>query len=267
MDKQRTFDGQLLPPSTLPTDQIECSDGSVHPHSEVHYDCRNQPHSSADECHESNVTIVEEILDGHDEWVSQYCNENSDYADCYAHIVDELSYEWPTYVDEWVYNNTPNNGIGIMNCPCNARIVELICDELQGSFDCVAEHCCNEYTAYSGDGCCLWGTDIGEYENQIEIASHAELNELHEQGILDDVLDDVNCNSYVSRHRRREKNEKTGRYEEAGRETYGPDDKYTCLITYHYPGGRWDFVVPAERMRELLTSAIVAYCEETDANN
>ena len=80
---------------------------------------------------------------------------------------------------------------------------------------------------------------------------------MHDDDRLNDVLDDVKSDSYVSRSRRRVKNEETGRYECVGRETYDPyGSKYPDIMTYHCPGGRWDFVVCEDTMNEYLLDGL-----------
>jgi len=263
IEQQRTFGALVgmapkVATARLPLDLVECSDGKLLHHEDVQYDCRDNPHSTDEDRLEADVAIVTDLLNGVAEWATEYCTESSDYADGYSHIIDEVSHDWPDAVKQWlesaygdIYGHTKFDD-------CMDKIVEAICDGLQGSFDAEPQYCSNEYAGYSGDGCCLWGTDIGEHEEQIDISCYPELQELHERGDLDDVLDHVNCDVYVSRNKRREKNEETGRYECVGRETYdayGSD--HPTFEVYTMPGGRWDWVVSKERMEELLTAAII----------
>lgn len=264
IEKQKTFGTIVGMESTVPVKPdpdalVECSDDTMIRRGDARYDCKGDAHRTDSDVHESNVTIVTEVLDNVDKWVTEYATENDDYADGYAHIINETSHEWPDLVKEWLCDNYE------FEWETDDKLVELICEALDGEFDCEPEYDCSEYAAYSGSGCCLWGTDIGECEEQTEISRFEELQALHDEGILDDVLDDVCSDAYVSRSHRRELNEKTGLYENVGRETYNRyHDDYPCLTTYHSPGGRWDWVVSYDRMKELVAVAIIELCRKTD---
>lgn len=266
IEKQKTFGAVVGMEATVPVKPdpdtlIECSDDTMIRRGDARYDCRGGVHRTDSDAHDANVTIVTEVLDGVDEWVTEYSTENTDYADGYAHIIDELSHLWPDLVNEWLCDNYE------FESETDDKLVKLICEALDGGFDCEPEYNRSEYATYSGSGCCLWGTDIGECEEQIDISNHDELQALHDEGILDDILDDVNCDAYVSRSHRRVLNKKTGNYKNVGRETYMPydhDSDYPCLTTYHNPGGRWDWVVSYDRMKELATAAIIELARTTD---
>lgn len=266
IERQSTF-GQpvgmepTVPVGSHPNDLIECSDGSQIPRRDAFTDSKGCAHS--DEArHKADVTIVADILMCHDEWVSDHCGEHGDYADSYGYIVDDASHDWPQYVKQWIQDNFD------FTLEIDNELTEFICEALDGSFDCEPEYNDCEYAVYSGDGCCLWGFDIGEYENQIEISSHDELQVLHDKGILNDIIDDVCCDVSVWRWHHREKNEETGRYENVGRTTYDTwSGDCPCLMTYHYPGGRWDWIVSYERMRELYIDAIINHLRKLDRKN
>ncbi len=273
MAKQRTFGAltgidPVVPTRRHPDDLVECSDGTVRCHGDVCYDCRGGAHGSEDDRLEAEVTIVSEVLNGVGKWADEYCTENSDYADGYAHMVDELSHDWPERVKEWICD-TYGDSYGYTRFDgCIDKLVSSICEALGGGFDTEAEYDRNEYAGYSGKGCCLASFDIGEHEEQIDVSAHDDLNTLHEEGRLDDILDRVNCDVYVSRHQRREKNETTGRYENVGRETYNPYNRDNPTFeVYTNPGGQWRFVVPAERMKELFVDALADYCKRVDGKD
>ena len=121
----------------------------------------------------------------------------------------------------------------------------------------------NEYAIYDGPGCYLDGFDIGEVEEQVGISDYPEFEVLHKCGELDDCLDEYDGYACINRSKRRVKNEKTGHYEEVGRNTYdthGSD--YPTFEFYHSPGGRWDFVVPDDRMNDLLQEALIELFEK-----
>jgi hypothetical protein len=146
-------------------------------------------------------------------------------------------------------------------------VAEYVFEELDGSFDCELEYDSNEYAGYSDAGCCLGSWDIGEYELQIDINDCDELKALHDRGDLDDILDDVNCDVYVSRSYRREKNEETGYYENVGRETYMPyhrNSDHPDIMAITSPGGQWRFVVPEERMSELVLEGYAKLREKNE---
>jgi len=165
-------------------------------------------------------------------------------------------------VREWIENKYGDFFGGTSFDDCIEEIVAMVCEELDGDSDCEPEYTRSDYDAYSGKGCCLDSFSIGEHEDQIEINGHDVLRVLHERGDLDDVLDDVNCGVCVNRNCQREKNEETGYYENVGRETYMPYEhnrEYPTLLIYTNVSGQWRFVVPADRMEELVCAALLEY--------
>jgi len=266
IEQQHTFGEIVGMEPVVPTrkhydDLVECSDGNSVLHGEAFYDCNDCPHSTEEDRDEAELTIVTEILDGVAEWACTYARENDDYTSGYDHIISEVSHEWPDRVGEWFSDNLEDWSGHSKYDDCKDKLIEFICDDLEGEWDGDWEFGGNEYAAYSGSGCCLWGTDIGECEEQIDIASYPVLQELHDCGRLNDILDNYNGELYVSRSRRREKNEETGHYEYVGREhydVYGSD--HPDIMGYVSPGGRWDFIVPESKMQELLTEAIIRLC-------
>jgi hypothetical protein len=263
-EMQRLLDGTLVPTRRHYDDLVECSDGTVIMHGEAHYDCNDNPHSTEEDRHEAEVTIVSDILDQRAKWVCEYATENDDYTSMYDHIIGEVSHEWPDRMRGWFRDNLEDYTGHSKYDDCKDRLIEAMCDECEGEWDGDWEFSWNEYAAYSGSGCCLWGADIGECEEQIEINRDPVLKDLHDSGRLNDILDDVNCDLYVSRHRRREKNEETGRYEYVGREHYDHDGSdYPDIMGYVSPGGRHDYVISEEKMREYLTAAIIGICRQS----
>ncbi len=225
-------------------------------------DCRGNTHNTNEERHGTDVEIVTEVLMGVSKWVHKYTTENGDYPDGYDYIIDEMSHDWAKKAKDYVLSAFEDCNNYDEFAESSDKIVEDVCGSLQGSFHCEPEYTSSDYACYSGPGLCLYQFDIGEYEEQVDISQFDELQTLHDAGILDDILDDVNCDCYVSRQCRREKNEKTGKYENVGRETYRPykhNDKYPCLITYHMPGGQWMWVVPKECIDDLIQEAIEGF--------
>jgi len=219
-------------------------------------DCRGNAHDTNQERHDADVTIVEEILSNVSECVNDYTTGNSDYGDGYYHIVDELASNWAKDAEDYVRSAFERCDDYDDNSDVSDTIVEDVCSTLQGSFDSEPEYNPGEYAVYSGPGLCLAQFPIGEYEEQVEIGGFKELQALHDASILDDILDDVNCSCYVLRQCRRKKNEKTGVYEDVGRETYGANRDQPYLMTYHHPGGQWIWVIPKERIDDLIQDAI-----------
>jgi len=249
---QRTLCGELVPVAPHRDDIVACSDGTEMRRENALADCKGNYHRTAEERHEADVEIVTGLLNDIGKSADEY-TRHADYSDNYAHLVDEIN--WKDCVEEWCDENDYEFEVSFENWSRWDEFVEAMIDKVNGSYDCEAEYDSNEYACYTGNGCCLFSFDIGEVEEQIDINCHDELRKLHEDRRLDDVLDDVNCDVYVSRSRRREKNEKTGYYEPIGRETYmndyGYDIDYPTFCIYTNPGGQWRFVIPAERMFEL----------------
>ncbi|MHC4301010.1 MAG: hypothetical protein ACYS7Y_27360 [Planctomycetota bacterium] len=271
--QQRTFGAVVgLDPvvAVVPhrNDPVECSDGTIRRHCDVCYDCVDGAHSNDSDRHDAEVTIVTDLLNSIGKWADEYCTENTDYADGYSCLVDDDQITWKDRTDEWVceyveYQTEFGDRDDLDEIV--KSVSDSVFEALDGSSDCELEYTCNEYSCYDGDGCCLGSWAIGEHEEQIDISNHDELQALHERGALDDILDDVNCDVYVSRRQRREKNEETGYYENVGRETYMPyahNAEYPTFEVYTNPGGQWRFVVSAERMEELVRDALAEFEED-----
>jgi len=268
IEQQRTF-GEIvgmepkMPVGSHRDDWVFCSDDSLCRLENAFADCNGNHHSNEEDCLESNVTILTEFLDGVVKWSEEYATENTDYADGYCHLVDEGSHDWPDRIDEWLERNFADRCGHSKYDDCKKELIQAICEELDGKWDCEPEYCGNEYSSYSGKACCLDSFEVGECEEQLSIADHPILRILHDQGTLDDCLDQYNGDGHISRDRRRVKNEETGCYERVGRETYDPyGSDYPDVMLYTNPGGKWDFVVSEERMNELLISAIITVCRK-----
>ena len=277
-----------------PDDDIICSDGTSCKRRHAFIDCKGEPHSNDEDRVEANNQIVANILDDRVRWVEEYCTENADYADGYFDCINDDQHAWPDPVGDWVWTEgedhtevlakaveegyldldgwddtpvDPNenryddvreyiNDFG--NIPSTAKIVEHICEELDANFDCEPVNDSDEYATFYGEGCCLGSFAVGEYEEQVEINHCDELCRLHNDGELNDCLDEYNGDGYVSRQRRRVKNKETGNYEYVGEETYDPyGSEYPDITMYTNPGGQWYFVVDNERMHELLHEALI----------
>lgn len=255
---QRTLDNcglePIVPIKAHADDDVVCTDGETRKHKDVHYDCRGNAHNNEEDRFEADVQAVEAVLEDVDALVTDYCTGNSDYPDAYFCCVNETSHAWPTIIKRWIEKHYGDT-YGRTNFDDRLdEVIKYICEELDAAYDCEPYYQGNEYASYYGKGCCLWATAIGEHEEQIDIDSNPVLKTLHDRGALDDVLDEVKSDVYVSRNKKRVK--KDGKYEEVGRETYGVNDKYPCLTTSHLPGGAWHFVVDEERMEELITEAL-----------
>jgi len=252
-DLQRTIPGcgldPVVPPARLPDDEVICEDGWICKHKDAHYDSAGGAWGDPSLRDDRDVELVTEFLMGMDEWVTEYATGNTDYPSMYDCCVSEGHHNWSGRIKEWVEDN-------LEVCEDYVdHVVEYICTELAGYEDWEWEYSRNEYSCYSGPHCCIDSVEIGEYEDQIEINEHSVLAALHEDGRLDSILDNVNCDVHVYRQRRRVQNKETGRYEYTGAETYDPYGRETdhpTLTTYHSPGGQWHAVVFEDRMNELV---------------
>jgi hypothetical protein len=266
-EKQVTIFGTIEPVAPHANDVVDLSDGTSCARSEAFADCKGGYHRTEYDRHDADVLVVTEVLNYRAKWSEEYCTENDDYASCYDCIVSEGSHRWDESVGEWVLDNWDEltGGVALDEC-IQGEITAIICDRLDVS-DCECKYNHSDYSGYSGPGCCLGGFKIEEHEDQVDVNDCDELRVLHEEGRLDDVLDDVNCDAYVSRSHRREKNETTGHYENVGRETYMPYDhhrEHPTFCIYISISGGWDFVVPQGRMEELFCEAMIDWAGYDD---
>lgn len=224
-EQQRTIPGlglePLVPVGPHRDDIVLCSDGSERPILEAFQDVKGEWHSSEEDRHDAEVEIVSDVLQSVTKWAEQYCTENTDFADGYIHIVDEVSHEWPTRIRKWLEDN---------DYEYTDETVDKLCEQID-IYDVEPVYSRCEYSCHDGSGCNLWGTDIGEHEEQIDISCHDDLAALNDEGRLNDLLDHASGDFCVGSSR----NLKHGTFE-----------------IYTMPGGRWDFVVPASRMEDLL---------------
>lgn len=254
-EMQKMIDGSYAPVAPHRDDIVECSDGALRARHEALFDCRGGAHGDDEARHEADVAIVTEVLDGVVKWSEDYHTGNGDYPEAYAYIVHECSHDWASRIEEWIQDSYGDRCGHTDFDDRMAELVSFVCDRIAAhdSFEC--EYDRSDYSAYSGKGCCLYSLDIGECEEQVDINYHAELKALHDCGALDDVLDDYRGEGYVSRSRRRVRNDATGRYEQVGRETYMPyehDADHPTLLVYTMPGGQWHYVVSKDCMDEMI---------------
>ena len=205
---------------------------------------------SVEDDFEDNLEELTKYLDDVDKWTRDYVFDNSDYADNYLCLVCEDQVNWRDCIDEWL------SGEDYAHLP--ESVAQTVWENIDPGFDSEAEALRNEYASYSGKGCCIGSFEIGEYEQQFDFSDDSILTDLHNSGKLDDYLDHYNGEVYPCRSRRREKNEDTGYYEGVGRETYNPyNRKSETLEVIVAVGGQVQIVIPEERMRELVTEAIL----------
>jgi len=249
-EQQMTFAGNLIDVQRFLPGQMVLTEDTQNEieYSKAFTDANGLPFEFEANRDESDVAIVRDELNGAEEWVKEYVTENSDYADGYHHIVHETRQEWNGIVEDYL-----DTEFG--NADDFDKLVEYVVDNLDDD-DYEAEYNSSDYGKYNGDGCSLWGFKIEEYEEQIDVTCFDGIHELHNQGRLDDVLDQLDREFCIHRSRRREKNKETGHYEPVGRATYGADSEYPTFEIYTYPGGGWDFVVSKERMDELVAEYI-----------
>lgn len=254
-DLQRTLDGRLVPVARHRDDIVVCSDGSECRHEDALYDVADCAHRTDEDRFAANVELVREVLARVEQWSDDYHTGHADYPDGYSYLVDEVSHDWPGIVEQWIRDSMGDGYGETDHDDYMDELVKYLCENLEGSFDCEPEFSGNEYARYYGKGCCLFSLENGECEEQIDIAAEPVLKELHDLGELDDCFDALDRDFCISRSRRRAKNEETGYYEEVGRKTYAPYDHHADHPTveiYTMPGGQWHFVVPMERMDELV---------------
>jgi len=291
---QRTFGpivglDPVVPVGPHPEDDTICSDGTSCKRRHAFIDCKGDPHSSDGDRVEANNAIVADILDERAAWASEYCTENEDFATGYDCIINEGHHDWDSGIEDWIESNyedfdvrkiltdnmedfnfeaspeteeetayTFDDCIDDNICAIsNDKLVSAIKEDINDCMSCDVVYSHNEYARHSGHGCCLGGIEIGDQEEQIGIDDCDELKALHDSGELNDCLDHYNGDAYINRSCRREKNKETGYYENVGRETYdayGSD--HPDILFYHYPDGRWDWVICQDHMEDYFKDAL-----------
>ena len=239
--KQKTF-GQIvdmeptMPSSPHDNDIVLCSNGRELERCNAYFDCRDTPHFTEEDRESADIEIVEEILDAEVERADRHATENSDFAEAYDCIVTESSDTWKEPIEDWILDNYDEYD------DCLEDLVPRVVHDLDNRLLEADWEYNSSWAAYSGPGCCLWGAEIGELEEQIEVNAIDEFARLHNEGRLADILDIVNCDAYVSLSR------------------WSLRGDCPCFEIYHNPIGRWDCVVSEQRMRQAVTRAIIALC-------
>jgi len=217
-------------------------------------DCRGNVHPSEDSKREADHEIVAEIIDAANKWACDY-TEHQDYGDGYVFVALESdSANWNRNVREWLDSHYDYYLPEYTLRALAGAIVDRIDD-----CDIEAAHQRNEYASWAGVGCCLFSFAVGEEEEQICLGDHPELKALHASGGLEGALKAYNGDAYVYQFSHYCAETKT-RVED-GHVWDGPHPYVTIIAN---PGGAWHYVVPEERMEELLAAAIIEICREND---
>ncbi|RLB70466.1 MAG: hypothetical protein DRH04_03535 [Deltaproteobacteria bacterium] len=242
MEKQRLFDGSLVAVGPHRLDLLVCSDGVERYRCECFLDCRGGAHGSAEELEEANNAIVAEVLDALCAAAGDY-TQHDDYSSCYP--LEDTFYGGER-VEEWIRDH----------CDVSDDVAKELAKLVEWDYiDAEPEYCWNEYNGYYGKGCCVGGFAVGECEEQIDISTVPEFAALGKDA-LEAAFAAYNGDAFLHENSRWDKEKEcrvpTG-YIEHG-----------CFYFYHEPGGRWDFVIPAERMEELVSDAMIQYCRLHD---
>lgn len=243
----------VVPTAQLPDDYIGTEDGENILRKDAFVDCAGKYWSSQENRDESNVTIVEDILNRVYQWNYDYSTDNSDYADSYYYIIqedDNVKSAFKDYFDSFDFDGFVEKTFGVGVTVDKKKVLREfyneIADYASTSYD------CNEYASFDGDGVCIASFDIGEVEFEIDFRDFPELAKLHESGELDDILDRVDSDCYVYRTERRELNKETGKYESVGRKTYKIYGNNPNMLVYCSIPGQWHFAVSDEDIKSVL---------------
>lgn len=241
----------LVPTACLPEDTVTLLDGGTCLRRDAFADAEGVYYRTEEERDGRDVELVEVVLNRIDEWICDYSTGNTDYVESYICLLDESSYEWAWPIKEWIKDRYTKFDGHI------DKLVQSIIEDIDVGYHCEPIYQSNDYASFHGNGCCLYSFGVGEIEEQIDVNEYSILKALHERNRLDDVLDKVNCDLYISRDKQRVKNEETGDFEQVGRNTYKTGCGSPCLYGYTCPGGAWHFVISDIYMAELLTAAII----------
>lgn len=243
---------ELVETRLHPEDIVTCVDGTELKLKDAFTDVEGNYYTNEDDVFDAHVQFVEDILNNVAKQVEEY-TQSEDYAEAYLCILGEGCYK--EKLVEYITDNTD----------CSAELAESISefiDEDDITFDIEFKYQYSEWGSYDGPGLCLDSFGIGEYEEQVDIDSVPTLKALHELGVLDDILDKVNCDAYVSRDRSRVKDEDTGTYVYKGRDTYNPYNReHPDLTCYVLCGGSWHFIITPERIDEIFQAALTNVSE------
>lgn len=217
-------------------------------------DCRGNVHPDEDSMMEANHDIVREIVDGVDEWLTEYV-ESGDYGDGYVYLACECSHDWPDRVSDWIERHYNWN----IDKRTLAALTELLAEKVD-EYELEAHYYSNEYACWGGDGCCVYSFPIGAEEFQVDLSRFPELVDLHASGDLNDALAAYRGDAYV--YERDHYDKELGRRVSDG--AVQPGDTYFTIIGS--VGGAWHYVVPEETMQRLLAESIVEFCRKNDAS-
>lgn len=252
----------IVPSAELPDDFIVSEDGKGMLRKDGFVDCAGKVWSNDDLRKESNVRIVEELLNTAYMFEEIYCTSNSDYANHFWCILDDpymIAENFADYFDGFEFDKFVEYHFGVGRSVNKDKVFRRFYDEITDFAEPVYDP--SDYSGYSGEGVCIGSFGIGEVETCLDFCNFPALARLHESDELDDVLDEVNSDAYVWRSKARVRNEKSGGYDYVGRQTYKRQPGITHLDISCHINGQWHFVVSEVCIKDLLLNIIEYYIE------
>ena len=243
---QRMFDGSLTPSAPHGDDIIEGPDGPV-ARRDGFRAATGAVYSTEEERDEAEAEAVAELLNDIEASICDY-TQNEDYAEPFVCCAFE------GYLDDclqrWYEADPAFEGL-----PAEVKAALLAEVDIY-TWAVELEYSHSEYAPYRGPGCEIFSAEVGEVEEQIDIACYPLLERLHEVGCLNQALAGYGGDLYLSERQERDEN---GYYRGTGDYVH-----HGCLMGYTNPGGRWHVIVPPEDMEEALVAAVIAYCRKVD---
>jgi hypothetical protein len=231
MEKQKTIEGDWVDVVGHPDDMVVCQCGKSVRRGDAFMDYSGGYWSNDDDRLEIDTEIVHEWFNTVCKAQEEYYTENSDYADSFP--IEETKDEWLRGIENYLGDNYTSD------------LGEFIYSELD-SYDGEWEYIRNEYSPYYGDGCALFSFSLDELEEQFSIDDHGILSYFHKRGELESMLASYNGDMYINSRRECVKGEGY-----TGKEYYV--DQHGCFYGYVCPGGRWHFVIPKDRIEEIIS--------------
>ena len=242
MSQQKTFGAlvgldPVVPVATLPDDLVACEDtNDLLRYADCLFAGDGKAFSEEEDRDDYDKDALRTLFKAIEQQVMKY-NESGDGADAYAHLVTEDDAHMRGNVEEWVTDNWGNSD------DWSERMIDDFCEALADQMEFSVSHGC---FGSSGLDVTFDSFGLDEAEEQIDLSCYDSLADLHDQGRLEGLLEEIDREFCFYR---------TGKWDEAtGRYDRGPfvsPGKYPCITVYVYLDMVHHFGCSDETMKEV----------------
>jgi hypothetical protein len=209
----------IVPVATLPDDLVECADtNDLLRYEDCLFSGDGTAFAGSEARDEHDEAALRTFFEGVIEWSDDYYS-NGDGADSYAHLVTEDGAYMREQVKEWVITTYG----GVDNWP--DRMIDDFCEALADQMEFSVTHGCFGSSDFD---LTFDSFDVGEQEEQIDLSCYELLAELHDQGRLEGLLEEIESEFCLNRNSKWDEATKT-----RSEGTIVSPGKYPCIMLYN----------------------------------